>query len=108
MEEILKAILNSPEEANAIFAELVKQYKPVAYAVLGELFGVYKDWVNNQDYFGTEAKFTWNRFKALTNCGFTQDQAMAIILKEDRQFEQQIAKNTASVAKSTEKISKSK
>ena len=108
MEEILKAILNSPEGANTLIAELVKQYKPVAYAVLSELFGVYKDWVNNQDYFETEAKFTWNRFKALTNCGFTQDQAMAIILKEDRQFEQQIAKNTASVAKSTEKISKSK
>lgn len=108
MEEILKAILNSPEGASALITELVKQYKPVAYAVLSELFGVYKDWANNQDYFETEAKFTWNRFKALTDCGFTQDQAMSILLKEDKRFEQAIAKNTTTLAKSTEKISKTK
>ena len=104
MEELFNAIKENPETIKT----LVELYKPVIYGIIDSLFGMYKDWTNNEEYFSTNAQFTWNRFKALKNWGFTDDQAMSIILNEDNKFLREISKSSASIAKSTEKISKNK
>lgn len=108
MQELLAKLLEDPESSGAIIETIFAGYKPLAYKFLSELFNVYKDWVNNDEYFKVNAEYYWKRFKALTICGFSQDQAMALILNEDSQWRNTLAKNSQSIAKSTERISKSK
>ena len=47
MEEIIKTVLEQPEEANVLITELINRYKPLFYSVIGETFGIYKDLVSN-------------------------------------------------------------
>ena len=47
MEEIIKTVLEQPEEANVLITELINRYKPLFYSVIGEAFGIYKDLVSN-------------------------------------------------------------
>lgn len=76
MEELLKGLLSSPEGVKAI----VQQYKPLLYSVCGELFGMYKDLVDNDEYYEVNAANKRRQFNALIKQGFTEEQAMEIVL----------------------------
>ena len=76
MDELLKLLITSP---NTI-TDIIQQYKPMLYVIFEELFGVYKDWVNNDDYFRYVAEFDWKRMCALQEAGFSRKEAFAIIL----------------------------
>lgn len=78
--KMLDAVLENPEIAKVMMKEVVAQYKPLLYSVLGELFEVYKDYANNTEYFKTSAKVRRNQFEALINAGFTEEQAMVIMI----------------------------
>lgn len=82
MEELLESLFGSPQNISALF----EQYKPIIYMVCKELFGLYKDLVNNDDYYDTCALGNWKRFSALTKVGFTEEQAMQIIVNEIKEF----------------------
>lgn len=94
MEDFFKLLTASPELANGVISEFVKKYKPILYRIVGELFNVYKDLVNNYEYFETMAKYNRRKFYALTNNGFTEDQAMAIMIADEKQLREH-AKNTS-------------
>lgn len=76
MEELLKSLLSSPEGVKAI----VQQYKPLLYSVCGEIFGMYKDLVDNDEYYEVNAANKRKQFNALIKQGFTEDQAMQIVI----------------------------
>ena len=78
MEEILKALLSSPEGIHAI----VEQYKPVVYAVCAEGFGAYKDLVDNDEYYQVRAKDSRKMVEALIDEGFSREEAMDILLSQ--------------------------
>ena len=82
MDDILKSLLLSPDGISAI----VSQYKPILYTICNEFFGIYKDLLNNDDWFVANAKYERKRFEALVNEGFTEDQAMQIVLARIQDF----------------------
>lgn len=86
MDKFIELLSASPELANGVISGEVEKYKPVLYAVLRELFGLFKDLVNNDEYYEVCAKSNRKRFMALVNEGFSEDQAMAIMLASMEQF----------------------
>lgn len=102
---MLEQMLENPEVAKAMFKEVVKQYKPLLYSVLGELFDVYKDYANNTEYFATAAQVRRNQFESLVNAGFTEDQAMALLI-DNIERTKEFLRNSSSVNASKSNKSK--
>ena len=67
------------------------------YALCSELFTVYKDFVNNDEYFKTIAEKSFKEYAYLVRAGFTAEQAMDIILREKNQSYHNIAKSINSL-----------
>ena len=78
MNELLNMLLSSPESIQ----EIVAQYKPMFYALCNEFFKVYKDLVNNDDYFATSAQQNWKMFRAYVDAGFTHDEAFTLLMRD--------------------------
>ena len=88
MQKLLKLldILESPETASEHVVEFLETYKPVVYSIIGELFGLYKDLNNSDEYFAEKAKGKKKIFDAYMAAGFTREEAMAFLLdRETRQ-----------------------
>lgn len=82
MEELLKYIISNPEQAGETVKALIAQYKPLVYSIIEELFASFKDLVNNDEYYRVSAQSNYKKYHSLCNAGFTEDQAMAIILRD--------------------------
>lgn len=72
--------LSSPEAISSLF----ESYKPIIYTVCKEFFDLYKDLVNNDEYYDVLALGDWKRYSALHKAGFTEEQAMQIIITEKK------------------------
>lgn len=92
MEDILKALLTTPEGIVAV----ISQYKPLLYAICGELFSIYKDLVNNDEWYTVNAVNDRKRFESLVNTGFTENQAIQIMIAKSQNFKN-YAQNTSGV-----------
>lgn len=90
MEELLKALLSSPEGISAI----VSQYKPLFYAVCKEIWSIYKDLVNNEEYYAVSAQAKKKSFDALVNVGFSESQALALMINDVNNFKEYAAKTS--------------
>ena len=77
---LLPMILGSPESMQEIVHSTVEQYKPVLYAVLKELNGLYEDLAENKGYYATQAALKRNMYVAYIDAGFTEEQAMVFLL----------------------------
>lgn len=97
MDKILELLTSSPELAKTMIGELVGKYKPLVYYVADELFNVYKDYANNTEYFTTVAKSRKNQFDAYIDIGFTEDQAMSLLLNDIKKLSEQVNKTTSSI-----------
>ena len=95
-EQLFTEYTKDPTGSIQTVVGVVELAKPLVYAVLMSLFDSYKDLTENKDYFDTVAQFYRNRFDALLNVGFTEDQALAIILKRDRDIEKAISSSNVS------------
>lgn len=93
MNELLTALLSSPEQ----ITEIVSEYKPLLYAVFKELFGIYKDLLANDEWFETSAKYDRKKFNALVAEGFTEDQAMEILITDMKKTQATLRNSNASV-----------
>lgn len=97
MDELLKAIMASPNPAEEIKG-LIAGVKPSLYLVAGELFEIYKDLITNEELAKTTAQGYWNDYKALLDVGFDENDAMTILLARIRAF-QDIARNSGANVK---------
>lgn len=97
MEELLKSLFTSPE----VITGIIKQYRPVIYAVCGELFQIYKDWVDNDDYFKYSADFDHKRMSALQEAGFSRKEAFAILLNSKEKFDNAMKNSSATLTTKT-------
>lgn len=86
MDELLKMLLENPDATTAIISAYVEKYKPVLYFVGQELHNIYKDYANNTEYPQTVAKVKKNMFDAYVGVGFTEDQAMALMINDNIQL----------------------
>jgi len=66
-----------------VIEALAEQFKPLLYTLAREGFEVYKDVVNNDDYFEQRAQMKWKLFAAYLDAGFREEQAMMLILEAD-------------------------
>lgn len=97
MEELLDQLLENPEAAKLIVSELLAKFKPVLYGAIGEMWLMYKDLVNNEDYFKTCALMSMNMFDAYISVGFSDEQAMELLLNERERIRKSIGNSTARI-----------
>ena len=102
MEELL-AMLEQLGENQEVFKVLIKtqveKFKPLVYAVGGELLEIYKDYADNKEIFVTIAKVKKNQFDAYIEVGFTPEQAMTFLLNDMTNMKNNVSKFASGVAK---------
>lgn len=91
MEELFEALVSSPEGISAI----ISQYKPLLYAVCKEIWEIYKDLVNNEEYYEVSALAKKKSFDALVNVGFSEPQALALMINDVNKFKEYAAKTSS-------------
>lgn len=102
MDKILELLMENPEMLTPVIKEYIRKYKPIVYSVIQEIFDVYKDFANNEDYFKTVAKVKMNIYDAYINAGFTDTQAMALILNDNLRLVNSVNSICNSVNKASE------
>ena len=60
---------------------LIELYKPTAYSIIKEFVGIYKD-LQNSEYYALNATGKRKAFDAYRAEGFSEDQAMVLILND--------------------------
>ena len=95
MEDILKSLLTTPEGISIV----VNQYKPLVYTACKELFGVFKDLIDNDEYFEMNAKYYRKKFDALVTEGFTESQALSLMIAEKQAAKDYVQKASGTSAK---------
>ncbi len=83
MEELLAKLLENPDVLLEAAKMYVEKYKPVAYGVAQEFVNVYKDYSENTEYPAIVAKVKKNMYDAYLNVGFTEDQALALMINDN-------------------------
>lgn len=99
-EDILKLLLENPQVAVMVIKEIVNKYKPIAYDILQEVVEVYKDYSNNTEFPAIAAKVKKNWYDAYINVGFTEDQALALMINDNLK----LMKNTSKMSEASKKI----
>ena len=83
-----------------IVREYINKFKPVAYDLAQEVVEVLKDYSNNMEYPAIIAKTKKNMFDAYVSAGFTEDQALALMINDNVSLMKNM-EQLASYAKST-------
>ena len=101
MEELITAFVESPEACFALVKTMVEKYKPMAYEIGNIALDIYKDFSSNQEYFETVAKVKKNMFDAYVDVGFTEDQALALMINDNIRLMDNIKKVSARKSNTT-------
>ena len=102
MDKILELLMNNPEMFMPMVKESINKYKPVAYSLMQELVEICKDYSNNTEYPMIVAKTKKNMYDAYVSVGFTEDQALALMINDNIQ----LLKNIKQASSSTKKMTK--
>ncbi len=99
METILRLLAENPESLGAVVKTYITKYKEPIYDVLKEFMIIAKDYSENTEYPAIQAKIKKNMFDAYVNVGFTENQALALMINDNIQLMKNIQKsvNNASV-----------
>ena len=99
MDKILELLMSKPEMLAPIIKEYINKYKPMVYDLAQEVVEVYKDYSNNTEYPTIVAKTKKNMYDAYVSVGFTEDQALALMINGNIQ----LMKNIKQISNSTNK-----
>lgn len=99
MEQILRLLMENPETLTSAIKEYVNKYKPVVYGLAQEVVEIYKDYSNNTEYPAVVAKTRKNMYDAYVSVGFTEDQALALMINDNIQ----LMKNVKQISSSSNK-----
>lgn len=97
---MLEAVDENPECILPITKEYINKYKPLIYGLLHQFLEIYKDYSNNTEYQETVARIKRNSYEAYLNVGFTEDQALALMLNDNLQLFKNIKNSSNSAASS--------
>lgn len=95
MSKILNSILENPEVSAIFIKEAIETYKPVVYDVCKEGLKVFQDYANNKEYFETIALSRKNQYDAFIKVGFTEEQAMSLLLTDIRKTAELVEKQAS-------------
>lgn len=101
MEQILRLLMEKPETLTSVIKEYVNKYKPVVYGLAQEVVEIYKDYSNNTEYPAVVAKTRKNMYDAYVSVGFTEEQALALMINDNIQ----LMKNVKQISSSSNKNS---
>lgn len=96
MEKLLGALLENPETASVIISGAVEKYKPILYAVCREFLNIMKDYANNDEVFELQAQLKKKSHDAYMAAGFSDEQAMALLLNDNLRLIQNMKKISTS------------
>lgn len=99
MEELLQALMTNPDEINSMVTGVIQAAKPIIYSAAGELFGMYKDLVGNDEYYTVNATHYKKHYDALVKAGFKPSQAMDVLLATIRGTKEYAAKTSGASVK---------
>ena len=94
--ELIKMMLES-EDLVAEIKEDIAKYKPMVYSLLQEFVEITRDYSNNTEYPAIVAKTKKNLYDSYVNVGFTEDQALALMINDNIQLMKNI-KNASTTA----------
>lgn len=97
MEKLLEILLENPETASVIISGVVEKYKPILYAACKELFWIMKDYASNDEVFELQAQLKKKSYDAYMSVGFSDEQAMALLLNDNLRLIQNMKKISDSV-----------
>lgn len=100
-EEILELLLKNPDLAVGVIHEVINKYKPIAYKLLQEIVEIYKDYSNNTEFPAVCAKVKKNIYDAYVEVGFTEDQALALMINDNIQLMKNIKKSSSTGKKNS-------
>ena len=106
MEKILELLMSNPDLIMPVVKEYIDKYKPMAYSLAQEMLEVYKDYSNNTNYPAVVAKTKKNMFDAYVGVGFTEDQALALMINDNIQLMKNIKQVSTRSNKATNKSAK--
>lgn len=99
MNKILELLMGNPEMLVPVIKEYINKYKPIVYNLAQEVVEVYKDYSNNTEYPAIVAKTKKNMYDAYVSVGFTEDQALALMINDNIQ----LMKNVKQIASCSNK-----
>lgn len=94
---VIEFLSKDPDSSKILISSIVEQYKPLLYAVCAELFGLFKDLVNNDDYYKTNALHYKQMIDSFMSVGFSREEAMDILIMEKRGLQNQASKSGRSI-----------
>lgn len=86
MDKILELLMSKPEMFVPVIKEYINKYKPMVYDLAQEVVEIYKDYSNNTEYPTVVAKTKKNMYDAYVSVGFTEDQALALMINDNIQL----------------------
>ena len=103
MDKILELLMSKPEILVPVIKEYINKYKPMVYDLAQEAVEIYKDYSNNTEYPTVVAKTKKNMYDAYVSVGFTEDQALALMINDNIQLMKNIKQISSSTNKRTTK-----
>ena len=100
MEKIFELLMKNPDMIMPVVKEYINKYKPVVYELAQEVVEICKDYSNNTEYPEVVAKTKKNMYDAYVNVGFTEDQALALMINDNIQLMKNMKKISSSSNKS--------
>lgn len=95
MDKIIEAFMEDPETGFTLLKLLIEKYKPMAYEIGNIFVDIYKDFANNTEYPAVVAKAKKNMYDAYVEAGFTEDQALALMINDNIKLMDNIKKASA-------------
>lgn len=95
MEKLIEAFMESPEVGFVLLKTMIEKYKPMAYEVADIIEGIYRDYSNNTEHPALVAKVKKNMYDAYVDAGFTEDQALALMINDNIQLMERIQRQAS-------------
>ena len=103
METILRLLMENFENLGEIVKSYITKYKEPVYDVLKELMVIMKDYSENTEYPAICAKIKKNTYDAYVNAGFTENQALALMINDNIRLMENIKKSSNRVSAKKDK-----
>ena len=98
METILRLLMENPENLGEVVKSYITKYKEPVYDVLKELMVIMKDYSENTEYPAIQARTKKNMFDAYVSVGFTENQALALMINDNIQLMKNIQKSVNNIS----------
>lgn len=103
METILRLLMENPENLGEVVKSYITKYKEPVYDVLKELMVIMKDYSENTEYPAIQARTKKNMFDAYVSVGFTENQALALMINDNIRLMENIKKSSNRVSAKKDK-----